>query len=179
MKNIFLKLIFFYTTMLVTLIAMLLVFVISTSPNIITLNYNIPFKNKLNALAPQGWAFFTKDVHKDYFNIYSVKKKEPVPVYIKSAELGQVFGVIRDNRLINHKISTILKNVDADLWYKYKGDVKNIPLQRLTKVSIKAKEPMKYGVFLIEEGTPLPYDWYKSKLKIKTTMNYIQLEIKK
>ena len=54
---------------------MFLILVFSTSPNIITLNYNIPFKNSLNALAPQGWAFFTKDVHKDYFNIYKLENK--------------------------------------------------------------------------------------------------------
>lgn len=57
------------------LILMFLILVFSTSPNIITLNYNIPFKNSLNALAPQGWAFFTKDVHKDYFNIYKLENK--------------------------------------------------------------------------------------------------------
>ena len=155
------------------------VFIDSTSPNIITLNYNIPFKSKMNALAPQGWAFFTKDVNKDYFIIYRIKNKDVIPFQLKSAELSQSFGLKRDNRLINHKISTIIKNINSNLWYKYKGGVKNIPLNRLSKVSIKVKEPIIYGQYIIEFGNPMPYDWYRTDLKIRRTMDYIQLEIKK
>jgi hypothetical protein len=179
MRKLYLKLIFFYSLILFALLIVAMVLVVSVGPNIITLNCNIPFKSKLNALAPQGWAFFTKDVHKDYFNIYTVKDKKIIPVQLKSAELSQNLGVIRDNRIINHKIGSILKNIDPELRYKFKGDINKIPLKSLSKVAIRVKEPMVYGVFLIEEGDPMPYDWYKSNLSIKRTMNYIQLEIKR
>ncbi|MFV7236016.1 SdpA family antimicrobial peptide system protein [Flavobacterium sp. ZB4R12] len=178
MKKQYLKLIFFYISIFCTILVVASILVISNSPNPITLNYNIPFKNNLNALAPQGWAFFTKDVHKDYFNIYSIKKGKINSVCLKSAELTQYFGIKRDNRIINHKIGTILKNINEELWYNFKGNVDKIPQDSLAKISINVKEPMIYGVYLIEEGNPLPYDWYKSNLKIHRTMKYIQLEIK-
>lgn len=179
MKKKYLKLICFYVLISFSLILIFLILVISTSPNIITLNYNVPFKNSLNVLAPQGWAFFTKDVHKDYFNIYKLENENIQLIELKSAVFSQYFGIKRDNRLINHKIGAILKEVNVGLWYHYKGEIKNIPLDSLSKVSIKAKEPMIYGNFIIEQGTPTPYDWYKSKLKFNRTMNYIQLEIKR
>ncbi len=179
MKKLYLKLIFFYSTLLLGFLLVASVFVVSVSPNTITLNNNIPFKSKLNALAPQGWAFFTKDVHKDYFNIYALEGKKIVSIEMKSSEVSQGLGIVRDNRIINHKIGSILKNIDNELRYKFKGNIDKIPLDLLSKVSIKVKEPMVYGVFLIEEGDPMPYDWYKSKLDIKRTMNYIQLEIKR
>lgn len=179
MKQIYLKLICFYVLISSLLILMFLILIFSTSPNIITLNYNIPFKNSLNALAPQGWAFFTKDVHKDYFNIYKLDNNNIRLIELRSAVPSQYFGIKRDNRLINHKIGAILKEVNEGLWYNYKGKIKNIPLDSLLKVSIKAKEPMIYGNYIIEQGTPMPYDWYISKLKFNRTLNYIQLELKR
>lgn len=165
--------------MMLVFLTVALVLIVSVGPNTITLNNNIPFKSKMNALVPQGWAFFTKDVHKDYFNIYSLEGKKIIPIQLKSSQLSQCLGIIRDNRIINHKIGSILKNIDIGLRYKFKGNINKMPLNILSKVSVKVKEPMVYGTFLIEEGEPLPYDWYKSDLKINTTMNYILLEIKR
>lgn len=179
MKKTYLKLVFFYSSLLIFLSVIVYMIIISTGRNAITLNHNIPFKSKMNALAPQGWAFFTKDVRKDYFNIYKIETNKIYPATLKSSELTQYLGIRRDNRIINHKISSILKNIDTELWYNYKGNPSGIPKDSLPKISINVKEPMVYGIFLIEGGTPMPYDWYKSGLRIRRTMKYIQLEIKK
>ena len=174
----YLKLMFFYIVLIINFSLIMSIFIISTDPNIITLNYNIPFKKELNALAPQGWAFFTKDVHKDYFNIYKIENDSIYPIQIKSAELSQFLGLKRANRSIHHKISTIISNIKSGLWYEYKGNVLKIPQENLSKVSIKVKKPIIYGMYLIEYGKPTPYEWFKSKIKPKQTMNYIIIEIK-
>lgn len=179
MRKQLLKLLFFYNLIIVSTILILWVFIISINPNIIVLNNNIPFKNNLNALARQGWAFFTKDVHTDFYNIYQIKNNKIYLLELKSADISQYIGFKRDNRIIQHKINTIFKNVEPNLWYKYKGNISSIPLDSLTQVSIHCKKPMVYGLFLIEQGSPLPYDWYRSKLKINRNMNYVKLKIKK
>lgn len=177
MKKIFLKLVFFYSSIVVLISMILYIIVINNSPNIIVLNYNIPFKNSMNALAPQGWAFFTKDVKKDYFKIYELHNKNQ-PITIKTSTASQFFGLIRDNRVINSRISTIINNVNSKLWFSFKGDINKIPKDSLSKVSIKVKKPMIFGNFIIEKGIPLPYDWYKSKLHMQRTMEYVEIEIK-
>lgn len=106
---------FFYGSFLSTIFIVFYITVISVSPNTITLNYNVPFKSEMNVLAPQGWAFFTKDVHKDYFKIYEIKNKKTSPVSIKSAEFSQYLGIKRENRVINFKIQTVIDNVDSKL----------------------------------------------------------------
>jgi antimicrobial peptide system SdpA family protein len=179
MKRQYLKMVFFCGTSLLTLLLVLTVLTSSIKSNAIILNYNIPFKNKINALAPQGWAFFTKDINKDYFNIYEVKNKKIHLVSVKSSSASQYFGIIRDNRMINHKLGSVIANIEPELWYKYKGELNKINLDSLSKTSIKVKKPMIYGIFLIEKGTPLPFAWYNSDLNFHRTMNYIILEIKR
>jgi len=174
----YLKIAFFYGSLGGIILLLSYMIIISVSPNTITLNYNVPLKSEMNALAPQGWAFFTKDVHTDYFKIYKIQNNKLYPVEIKSADASQFFGLRRDNRFINFKIQTIIDNIEPTLWYPFKGDANKINMNSLSKVSISVKEPMVYGTFLIEKGAPLPYEWYRSDLKIKKTMSYIQLELK-
>jgi Sporulation delaying protein SdpA len=179
MKKSILKILFFYKMMSLSLFLIVVIFIISLSPNIITLNNTIPFKNDLNALARQGWAFFTKDVHKDFYNVYEIRNNKVYLLELKSADLNQYIGFKRENRIIQHKMNTIFKNIEPNFWYNYKGSINKIKLNELTQVSIHSKKPMVYGLFLIEQGTPLPYDWYKSKIKVNRNMKYVKLEIKK
>ncbi|WP_094178318.1 SdpA family antimicrobial peptide system protein [Flavobacterium psychrophilum] len=155
------KLMFFYGSFLSTIFIVFYITVISVSPNTITLNYNVPFKSEMNVLAPQGWAFFTKDVHKDYFKIYEIKNKKTSPVSIKSAEFSQYLGIKRENRVINFKIQTVIDNVDSKLWYNFKGNINELKLDSVSKISIIIEKPMIYGTYLIEKGVPLPYEWYR------------------
>jgi len=46
-------------------------------------------------------------------------------------------------------------------------------------ISSKIAEPMVYGKFLVEKGTPLPYEWSHSNIKVRRKMKYLILEIKK
>lgn len=176
MKQQYLKIAYFYFLAIFCSSVVLYLIIVSVAPNPVTLNYDVPFKNSINALAPQGWAFFTKDVKTDYFNIYDQNKTE---VSLKAAGSSQYFGLRRDNRIINHKIGNLLSNIDPKFWYSYKGDVKKIPNDSLTKIAIKISEPMIYGTYLIEKGKPMPYEWYLSRLKVHQTMNYVLVEIKK
>lgn len=36
---------------------------------------------------------------------------------------------------------------------------------------------MIYGRFIFEKGRPMPYEWYKSKMCINRTMDFIEIEI--
>jgi len=148
-------------------------------PNPITLNYKIPFKKKVYKLAPQGWVFFTKNVHEDFFKIYRKTNNGKYKlVSIKSSSQNQFFGIKRANRSIMHKINYIISNIDNNLWYTYQGDVSQINNDSLSKVSILGLEPMIYGEFLIAKGKPFPYEWSKSNLKLYPRMSYIIINIK-
>ncbi len=172
---------FFYSVLGLVLYFTFLIGVSSIGPNPITLNHKIPGKNDLSKLAPQGWAFFTKDIRKDFFKIY--KKNEENGTYekvkIKSSSIDQLFGIKRNNRSIMHKISYIIKNVDKNLWYTHRGDPNKINRDSLSVVSIVADEPMIYGEFLIAKGEPIPYEWSKSKLNINPELEHILINLKK
>lgn len=176
MRRSTLKIAYFYFLAALCSCIVVYLLILSVKPNPITLRYNLPFKNTLNALAPQGWAFFTKDVKKDYFNLYTQDREE---FQLKASGVEQFFGFKRDNRIINHKIGSVLNNLNAKYWYAFKGDPHNVPQDSLTKLSIKISPPMVYGVFLVEKGKPLPYEWHISTLKVRQTMDYVLLEIKK
>ncbi len=157
-----------------------LIGVSSIGANPITLNYDLPLKNELHRLAPQGWAFFTKDVRKDFFSLY--KKTEGYDNYekvtIKSSSQDQIYGLKRDNRSIMHKISYLIKNIDNNLWYEYKGNLNDISIDSLSTVSIEVSRPMIFGEFLISKGEQIPYEWSRSKLKVNSKSNYIILNLK-
>lgn len=173
------KKIAFYSVIGLVSLFITYIIIIALEPNPITLNYKLPFKTEIYRLTPQGWAFFTKDVHKDYFLIYNMENTNFNRVDVKSSSIDQLLGMKRENRSIRHKINYILDNINNNLWYDYQGNVNEIHIDSLSKVSITAKEPMIYGDFLIEKGNPMPYEWYKSKLSVYSQMSYIILSINK
>lgn len=172
-----LKVGFFYLTLVFSASVVAYVMVISIAPNSIVVNYNVYGRKNINALAPQGWAFFSKDVHKDYFNVYTVDKILELKE-IRSASTSQIFGLKRNNRMIHHKLNTIINNINPGLWYKFKGNPANIGKDNLSQVSISVNEPQLQGNYLIERGEPLPYEWFLSENKVYKTMEYVLLKVK-
>lgn len=133
-------------------------------------------------MIPQGWAFFTKDIKNDFFNIYKLESsiKSINKLEIKSSDTNQFFGIKRDNRSIMHKLAYITRNIEKNLWYTHlKKNVNDINEDCLSVVSIEASEPMIFGKFLIERGKPLPYEWSKSEIRIDQNAQYIILNVKK
>lgn len=173
------KVLFFYTVIGLVLAFVVVITILSLAPNPITLNYKIPYKKELYKLTPQGWVFFTKDVHEDYFNIYRKNDHDNYElVSNKSSSQNQFFGIKRDNRAIMHKITYLISTVEKNLWYTYQGNVNYISRDSISKLSIVAEKPMIYGEFLIAKGKPVPYEWSKSTLEIYPKMQYVILKLK-
>lgn len=176
------KILFFYSLIGLALFLIINISIIRLEPNPITLNHSLPISRTINDILPQGWAFFTKDVNEGYYKIFKVidvKLNKLEKTNIKSSSSSQLMGIIRENRSISTKILFISDNVDKNLWHTTNKKIKDISLTKLSVISIKVKEPMIYGKYLICKGKPMPYEWYKSKLSIQQTINYLILEFKK
>lgn len=176
------KIFFFYFLIALALTLIINIAIIRLEPNPITLNNNLPTSRVLNDILPQGWAFFTKDVNDGYYKIYEVKDyKQNIieEIKIKSSSNSQLFGIIRANRTTSSRILYISNNINKKLWYETSKKIETIDLSKLSIISIKVKQPMIYGKFLICKGKPLPYEWYKSKIAVQPIMSYLILDLKR
>lgn len=152
--------------------------IISLSPNPITLNSNNHVRKYIRDLAPQGWAFFTKDVDKGFYILYKFQNNKIEKFKLSTSDQDQFFGLKRNNRLIFNNVLQIINSIDSNLWFNSNETIDHSLLQKLSKVSIKSHDPIIYGQFLVAKGSPIPYEWYNTSINFMPKMDYIILEIK-
>lgn len=154
------------------------VLILSLQPNPITLNYKLPFAGEIAKIAPQGWAFFTKDIRHNHVKLYRLDAKKQLQNFrLSSSAKNQLYGLKRDNRAIMHKINYLASNLDDSYWYEYSGNINLIPRDSLKSVPLDLDTPMVYGKYLVSVGNPLPYEWSRSDREVYLNNKYVVLDI--
>ena len=141
---------------------LLFISIISIPDNPVNLRYSSFNNLKLNAMFPEGWAFFTRDPQEEQFFLYEWFGGKLREVPIKNAGPSQLFGIIRRNRAIQSKILRVSNSIDEKYWFHYRGDIKGVPVDSLTIFSVDIAQPAVCGKYLVQARKPLPWPWYAS-----------------
>lgn len=174
------KTMFFFLCSVSIMLFIFYLLIISIKNNPISLR-NTYFNNReINALLPEGWAFFTRNPREETVKIYSIGDDGIKEKSIKSSDPSQFFGTKRDNRLIISKIDIITANINDDMYYQYRGALNNIILDSISEYSVPIKEPCLCGNYLISKGSPIPWSWYSSTLneEINVSNKFILINFK-
>ena len=86
-------------SLLLTMALFFYILVISVPNNVLSLNNSVLNNSKMNALIPEGWAFFTRSPREEQIYIYSYKDLRKVS--LKNTDMSQYLGIKRKNRFID------------------------------------------------------------------------------
>lgn len=157
-----------YSVFLGTLLAMFLVvytIFLAAVPET-AVEINAIQRVRLIDIAPEGWAFFTRNPKEESTTIYrwdSTKKLTKVSNI--AGAFKNCMGLNRYDRLLIKEFSALYRYVKKENFVKIKGSIANNISVIDTMVSCKlpndAKYPLLSGVYVIRQAMPIPWAWAK------------------
>jgi len=131
-------------------------------------------------IAPQGWAFFTRDPREPQEKVYFKENGSWVldqRFYAGSRPLSKLY---ERNRLVHVELANILQQVEDDMWRECQDGLAacisdtNIPVVAVRNIS---NLQILCGQFLIESQPPVPWAWASSKKSVYMPSKLVQLEV--
>jgi len=129
---------------------------------------SLPFGIKLNVnyLAPQGWAFFTRDAREE---------KVILLAYGRSGKLEKIqhagfhsdysFGLNRQARKIQMEYSIVTTQMDSLQWIPFKGSIDSLSRFAITlparNADSKSFDPKLCGEVIVVKTKIIPWAWAK------------------
>lgn len=113
-------------------------------------------------LAPQGWAFFTKDAQSDYLVPFEVLDDSLVNRSIAvSASAGWALGFNRMGRAQGAEIATFLQGVGQGAWTKCGTEdaCEAVAARAPLRVENPRNNPTLCGELLLVSQKPVPWEW--------------------
>lgn len=160
------RVIIFYLLYFCTIVFIVFLTVISIPNNPISLRYNLNINKKMNALLPEGWAFFTRDCKEEQIYIYRLSDEfKPNILSFKTSDLDQFIGINRHNRVMHNKIGSILSGIDDSLFYESDIDIRKLKIDSITKANVSISNSKICGKYLIKLQKPVSWTWYSSNIK--------------
>ncbi|MBN8640855.1 MAG: SdpA family antimicrobial peptide system protein [Flavobacteriales bacterium] len=140
------------------------------------------FKVDVSLLAPQGWAFFTRNAREPNLYIYMKDKSNKIKVvdFQKNTSSSNLFGISRSARTLSVEIGEILKQVDTSSWSKSSkiSIEQQYKQSKAIEVTNKMVNPELKDTIFLEYREKTPWAWIKSYDEIKMPSKTIKLYVK-
>lgn len=140
------------------------------------------FKVDISLLAPQGWAFFTRNAREPNLYIYTKNENNKLQLldFQKNTNSANLFGLSRSARTLSVEIGEILKQVDTSNWSKNNtGDLKKeFNKSKTIGVTNRAIHPKLKDTLFLEYREKTPWAWAKSYDEIKMPSKTLKLYVK-
>lgn len=125
----------------------------------------MPAKSNLfpGLLAPQGWAFFTRNPREEQLYVY---ERENESWKLKTLPNSYFFlGAGRDMRTQSSEVNDLLANVYNKKWVEFNSPINFYEIEKMTPIHIKNKllHPTICGDVFIKAVAPKPWAWSKNE----------------
>jgi len=144
-------------------------FISSNSDNPVDLGYSNA--QRIYDIAPQGWAFFTRDPKERVVRLYKIQKNELIYIN-KTTSLSSrdIFGVKRDKRWISIELAGIIANVETSKkWEEFRNTTFHEAAKSLEitdTVKVKKNSLLDEGEYMVCISRRLPWAWAKADVKL-------------
>lgn len=138
------------------------------------------FRLELSLLAPQGWAFFTRNAREPNTFVYKKRKDKLVLIdFQKNSSRQNGYGVSRNARLLSVEITELLKQIDTSKWSSSsRASLTNqCNSAKTVEVVNYSVNPILKDTILIESREKIPWAWIKSYDKITMSSKTIKLYV--
>jgi len=154
-----------------------------------SLPYNpIPISKSLqmnvHSLAPEGWAFFTRNPREPSLNLYHLNEQKEIVPYCSypSAHPDYWMGAKRDLRSIGAEMGAMITQVPDSIWVAQEGQLISFleaNHQNLKTFSIdnEVQGPFICGDLFLVQKSPIPWAWAKSADRIDHQFKIAKIEV--
>lgn len=130
------------------------------------------------AIAPQGWAFFTRDPREPVDRIYARSGPEWVQVTYSNSSRRNWLGLKRDARALNVELASLLTEVDSSQWSDCKGRIETCREIPAVPVVNRSRLRALCGEILVERRPPTPWAWSRAKRPVLLDSKIAQLDVR-
>lgn len=127
---------------------------------------SMAFRRDVIAIAPQGWAFFTRDPREPVDRVYARRGAEWVQVTYTNSSRRNWLGLKRDARALNVELASLLTEVDEAQWRDCPGRLEGCLRERdvpAVAVVNRSRTRALCGDILVERRPPAPWAWSRAK----------------
>lgn len=133
------------------------------------------------AIAPQGWAFFTRDPREPVDRIYAKSGMEWTLATYTNSSRRNWLGLKRDARALNVELASLLAEVDASQWRGCPGRIETCLRQRdvpAVRVVNRSRVRALCGEILVERRPPAPWAWSRAKRPVLMDSRIARLDVR-
>jgi len=150
------------------LIAYILLILLASSVPASTIAVSRIQQMQLNRLAPEGWAFFTKDPKGAELVLYEVTADKQIRRFTRRpSTAGLLFGLNRRMRIVSQEFSRLQEYFSDSLWRNIEGPVEQYAYLLDSLPAIKmpntAQYPQLHGTYIVQSVEPVPWAWSGAK----------------
>lgn len=131
-------------------------------------------------LAPQGWAFFTRDAREEKQFVYGSSGDGWRPLLlVPHARFRNVLGLNRKSRAQGAELALLLHGAEMDAWQRCEGAaltcLRTLP-QGIT-VQNHSPNPTLCGIVAVISRPPVPWAWLRSSKPVEMPSRILPLQV--
>jgi antimicrobial peptide system SdpA family protein len=148
---------------------------------------SLSFRQDVIAIAPQGWAFFTRDPREPVDRIYTRQGAGPstgpewAQVTYTNSSRRNWLGLKRDARALNVELAFLLSEADPVPWRDCPGQLETCLRQRdVPAVAVVNRSRIRAlcGELLVERRPPAPWAWSRAKRPVLLDSKIARLDVR-
>ena len=148
---------------------------------------SLGFRQDVIALAPQGWAFFTRDPREPVDRVYARPGAGPsigpewVQVTYTNSSRRNWLGLKRDARALNVELASLLAEVDPAQWSDCPDRLETCLRDRdvpAVAVVNRSRTRALCGDLLVERRPPAPWAWSRAKRPVLLASRIARLDVR-
>ncbi|HEV8701067.1 MAG TPA: SdpA family antimicrobial peptide system protein [Candidatus Polarisedimenticolia bacterium] len=148
---------------------------------------SLGFRQDMIAIAPQGWAFFTRDPREPVDRVYAPLQAGPsagpewAQVTYTNSSRRNWLGLKRDARALNVELASLLSEVDPAQWRDCPGRIETCLRERdVPAVAVVNRSRIRAlcGSILVERRPPAPWAWSRAKRPVLLDSKIARLEVR-
>lgn len=126
---------------------------------------------RVNALAPEGWAFFTRSPLEPNIILYEVDKDKQIkPFTVRPNSIRYLYGLNRQRRLAGQEFGRLQQYLNDSLWKPIYGQVDKQSatlLDSLVQIKIPntSRYPQMQGTYIVQRVKTVPWAWAGNEIK--------------
>ena len=143
----------------------------------------LPFESKvdLRIVAPQGWAFFTRDAEEEQLTTYALRDGTWQPLNAEpNASVANLFGVSRRGRARSNEAGTLLQTISRGDWTDCSMALNDCFNASHTSSHVRnaIPEPALCGDVGFVLRRPVPWAWASSKKPVVMPARVVRMEVR-
>lgn len=154
---------------------------IASSP----LRPSLPVRLNLLTVAPEGWAFFTRNPREPVVVVHTPAAggdERWRPLELANFQRENLFGLRRSSRLLTTEVTQLLREVPSEAWTPCRAPVEECLAEQSLAVHAAERSspllPALCGPLTVQVRERVPWAWSRSRDRIQMPAKIVRLDVR-